>query len=166
MYLLQVYHSTPFFRKLKSRFSKCCSKKSLYHPFFSRKKSLLPLFFSEKSIRPQKSSPPVDDPGKGRVKIYRVPGPGHIDGGPRLFRKKKQGGDAFFSKNIRGAEIFFRKELGGGYFFSKKIRGEGAKTFHYKISKFKISFFKKTIFEDQKVSYVRSSDSSVLIGVL
>ena len=53
---------------------------------------------------------------KGRVKIYRVPGPGPLTGGRRLF----------FEKN-RGTQTFFRKKLGGGDFFPKKLRW--AKTF-------------------------------------
>ena len=43
---------------------------------------------------------------KGRVKIYRVPGPG-----------PSTGGEDFFSKKIRAAETFFRKKLGGRKLF-------------------------------------------------
>ena len=47
---------------------------------------------------------------KGRVKIYRVPGPGPSTGGRRLL----------FDKN-RGRRLFSKK-LGDEDFFSKKIR--------------------------------------------
>ena len=52
----------------------------------------------------------------------------------------------------------------GGEDFSKKIRG--AKTFFTtKFENPRFRFSKKAIFEDQKVIFVGSSDSSVLIGV-
>ena len=58
-------------------------------------------------------------------------------------RDHRQGGENFFSKKIWGAETFFTK------------KNENSR-FH---------FSKKAIFEDQKVIYVGSSDSSVFIGV-
>ena len=45
---------------------------------------------------------------KGRVKIYRVPGPGPSTGGRRLFFRKNKGGKDFFSGKIRGAKTFFQ----------------------------------------------------------
>ena len=69
-------------------------------------------------------------------------------------RDHRQGGGDFSSKKIRGAKTFFQK----------KIRG--AKTFFTIIFENpRFHFSKKAIFEDQKVIYVGSSDSSVLIGV-
>ena len=54
------------------------------------------------------------------------------------------------SEKNRGAKTFYRKKLGGDDFFNTEIQD---------------FIFKKAIFEDQKVIYVGSSDSSVLIGV-
>ena len=50
--------------------------------------------------------------GKGRVKIYLVPGPGPSTGGQRLFFEKKKwgGADFFFLKKIRGRILFFSKK--------------------------------------------------------
>ena len=86
-------------------------------------------------------------------KIFRVPKPGPSTGGQRLFRKKKWGRRLFFSNKLRRVETFFGKKLGG------------EDLFYYEIWKSKISYFKKSHFEDQKVIYVGSSDSSVFIGV-
>ena len=58
---------------------------------------------------------------KGRVKIYRVPGPGPSTGGRRLFSTKKKGGEDFFSENIRGAKTFFRLKKGGRRLFFRQI---------------------------------------------
>ena len=58
-------------------------------------------------------------------------------------RDHRQGGEDFFSKKFRGAKTFF----------TIKFENLG---FH---------IFKIDIFEDQKVIYIGSSDSSVLIGV-
>ena len=48
---------------------------------------------------------------KGRVKIYRVPGPGPSTGAEDFFSKKIRGAETFFEK-IRGAKTFFQKNLG------------------------------------------------------
>ena len=62
-----------------------------------------------------------------------------------------------------GKVTFGRNKKGGGEFFSKKIRG--AKTFFtIMIENPRKIFSKKSIFEDQKVIFFGSSDSSVLIG--
>ena len=42
--------------------------------------------------------------GKGRVKLYRVPGPGPSTGGEEFFRKKLGGRRLFFGN--RGAKTF------------------------------------------------------------
>ena len=88
----------------------------------------------------------------GRVKIYRIPGPG-LSGGRRFFSKKNIGGGDFFSEKIKGRRPFV-----------KKIRR--AKTlFTIKFENPRFHFSKKAIFEDQKVTYVGLSDSYVFIGV-
>ena len=45
--------------------------------------------------------------GKGRVKIYRVPGPGPSTGGRRLFFEKNRGAKTFFRKKLGGRRLFF-----------------------------------------------------------
>ena len=88
---------------------------------------------------------------KGRVKIYRVPGPGPSTGGRRLFFEKK-GGRRLFSEKIRGAETFFRRKLGerSEDFLSEKIRG--AKTF-FQLKKGGRRLFFRQIFPKTRPRY-------------
>ena len=73
-----------------------------------------------------------------------------------LGRDHRQGAETLFRKK-RGVGELFLEKIGGEHFFPKKISED------LKIQDF--TFQKKSIFEDQKVIYVGSSDSSVLIGV-
>ena len=73
-----------------------------------------------------------------------------IDRGGENFFLKEIGGANIFSRKIRGTELFFRKK---GTFFTTKFENP---RFH---------FSKRAIFEEPKVIYVGSSNSSLLIGV-
>ena len=77
---------------------------------------------------------------KGRVNIYRVPGPGLSTAGRKPFFEKL--GAGHFFQNIRVAKRFFSRKKGGLRLFFEKI-GE-RRLF------FKISFFKKSISEVEK----------------
>ena len=57
---------------------------------------------------------------KGRVKVYRVPGPGPSTGGEDFSSEKIGGRRLFFRKN-RGAKTFFRLKKVGEDFFSGKF---------------------------------------------
>ena len=105
-------------------------------------------------VRRNKSGIIIIPPGlhQGRVKIYRVTGPGPSTGGDGFFSKKR-GAETIFRKKDQGARTFFDKDEGGEDFFTIKFENP------------RFNFAKKAIFEDKKVTYVGSSDSSVLIGV-
>ena len=62
---------------------------------------------------------------KGRVNIYRVPGPGLSTAGRKPFFEKL--GAGHFFQNIRVAKRFFSRKKGGLRLFFRKNRG--AKTF-------------------------------------